>query len=110
MLVDFRHQLLFLDDADVTIDEFTVLNKHKRGDVHDAELHSDVAVLVGVALADHGLAFKFSGDLLHDGSDAPARAAPSCPKINDDQFVALNQGFKIFIVNCSCHSILVLNY
>ena len=84
MLVDFRHQLLFLDHADVTVNELTVLDEDQCGDVHDAELHGDVAVLVGVALADHGFAFKLGGDLLHDGSDASARAAPGCPEIDDD--------------------------
>ena len=84
MLVDFRHQFLFLDDADVTINQFTVLNEDEGGDVHDAELHGNVAVLVGVALADHSFALKFGGDLLHDGGDAPAGAAPGCPEINDD--------------------------
>ena len=49
MLVDLRHQLVFLDHADVTIDKLTVLDEDQRGDVHDAELHGDVTVLVGVA-------------------------------------------------------------
>ena len=100
MLVDFRHQLLLADHADVTIHKFTVLDEDQRGDVHDAELHGDVAVFVGVAFADHGFALKFGGNLLHDGSDAPARTAPCRPEINDDKLVALNLGFKIFIVNC----------
>ena len=73
MLVDFRHQLLFLDHADVAVNQFAVLDEDQRGNVHDAELHGDVAVLVGVALADHGFALKLGGDLFHDGGDAPAQ-------------------------------------
>ena len=76
-------------DADGFVDFLAITENDQRGDAHDAELHGDVTIFIGVAFADNGFAFILVSHLLHNGGNVAARATPSCPKIDNYQRVTL---------------------
>lgn len=55
-----------------------------------ADLLRDVLRLVDVDLVERDLLAELLGELLEDGRDDLARAAPGRPEVNDDRLVAVD--------------------
>ena len=70
--------------SDDLILDLAILEEQKEGDTANAVLRRQFAGVVNVDLADLGLAFKVGGDLVDDGADHFARAAPFGPEIDED--------------------------
>src|SRR5207237_7983317 len=77
------HQLWLGHEADDALDSLAVREQDHRRDARDAEVHRRVLVLVDVELDDPQLAGLLSGDLLQNGSDHAARAAPLRPEVDE---------------------------
>lgn len=71
--------------ADDAVDLFAVFEEHEHGDGADAELGSEVGAFVDIDLADFKGAALFGGELLEDGGEHAAWAAPLCPEVDDDR-------------------------
>src|SRR5438105_15719000 len=70
-------------------DLLTVVQKNKGGNPADAKPLRNVGRRVGVDLHQLQAAGPLLCDLLHDGRDDPARAAPGSPEIDEDRERAL---------------------
>ena len=68
--------------ANGAVDFLAVLKDNQRGDAHNAKLHGQVLVVVDVALGHSQLAGQLVGNLVYDGRERAAGAAPRGPKIN----------------------------
>src|SRR5690606_16919784 len=75
--------------ADDLLDDLAVLVDVHRRDLQDAGLTGNLGVLVDVELDDLQLVAVLVGDLLEDGRDLPARAAPLGPEVDQNGLVAL---------------------
>ena len=74
--------------ADGLVHDLAVFHDHQRGDAGDAEFHGKLHFLVHVDLA-HGDILPLLSDLLHNGADHPARAAPWRPEIQQHGLIAV---------------------
>ena len=65
--------------------DLAVLEEEHGGDGHDAEQLGEGLLLVDVDLAHYQLVLVFGGNLVDDGADGLAGAAPGCPEVHQDR-------------------------
>src|SRR5699024_2513216 len=82
--------------ADLHVDRLAVLEQDHRRDALDAVLRRKLLLLVDVDLRHDRLAVILLGDLLDQRGDHPARAAPRRKKVDEHNFILLNQRFQRF--------------
>ena len=82
----------FVARADGFVRHVAVFKQHQRGNAHHAVLARELRLLVDIDLSDLDGAVFFR-DLIHDGRDHAARAAPWRPEIDQNLFVALQYLF-----------------
>ncbi len=69
--------------TDQFVDNLTILKEKDGGNVADTKLHSQLLVLLNIALTDSNLAVVLLCQFGNNGSNHTAGAAPCCPEIND---------------------------
>src|SRR5207245_1497040 len=77
-----RVQLRLWHRADDLVRHLAVLEQEQGGDAHHVVLLRDVLVRVDVELADLQLALVLGGQLVHQGPDCAAGAAPGGPEVD----------------------------
>src|SRR4051812_17802666 len=87
VLGDRGFDLFLLDESDDLFLHLSALEDQQRRDAADAEARWGSRILVDIHLGDLHLAAIGAGQLVHNGGDGLARAAPGGPKI--DQHGAL---------------------
>src|SRR5665213_3006139 len=92
MLVEHLTDRLLRDEADDAVDGLAALEEDEARDPGDAVLPGDRGVLVGVHLHEADPVAELTGDLLDDGREHAARAAPGGPKIDQDGLVGAQHG------------------
>src|SRR5581483_6342360 len=78
------HELTLAAGADQPLLQRAVVEYHEGRDAHDLVPPGGVGVVVDVELADGDLALLLFGDLLQDGGDHLAGAAPLGPEVDED--------------------------
>ena len=81
---DALDQGIFGLHADHAVHLLAVLEEHEHGDGTDAELGGEIGTIVHIDLADFDGVALFSRELLKDGGQHAARAAPFGPEIDDN--------------------------
>ena len=75
-----------------TVGDLAVFHHHEGGDAHDAETAGQLGVFVHINLA-HPDVGSLVGDLLNEGADHPAGAAPAGPEVQKHRFVGVEDKF-----------------
>jgi len=83
-------EVVLLREPDELLHRLAVLEQDHRRDRADPELGADLAVAVGVDLADLRPAGELLGDLVDRGRQHPARLAPLRPEVHEDRNVGLH--------------------
>lgn len=94
--LDFVYESLLGGYAYLTVYYFAIFENQNRRDVADAVLHRNFGVGIDVNLAYYYFALIFFVQLLDDGRNHVARAAPFCPKVNNGY--AINVQCRFFEV------------
>ena len=103
VLVDKAFKNCLVAVSDGFSGNFAVFEKQKRGNAVDSELIAKLGVIIHVYLADLYIASLLC-DLVNDGGDHTARAAPLCPEVYENgNFGFYYFVFKIFICNIDYH-------
>ncbi len=88
---ELRLELVLGDaGADDLVLHFAVLEEEQEGDRADAVFDGELAGVVDIDLADLGAAGDVGGELIDDGSDHFAGAAPFGPEVDEDRHVGVN--------------------
>ena len=85
-----RDDVLFGVRADQRVDLLAVLEHDQGRDAHDAEPASGLDVLVRVELGERDLAVHLLRELLDDGVQSSAGAAPGRPEVDEDDAALLD--------------------
>ena len=85
------------------VNHLTILKEEDGGDVTDAELSSQIIVLLYIALADIDLTIVSLSQLFNNGSDHTAGTTPCSPEIHYQRQIASLQTRKVLICNCYFH-------
>ena len=91
--------------ADHGLLDLAVPEQHQRRDRHHVELDRRLLVLVDVQLDDLQRLATLSGDLLDDGRDPAARAAPGGPEVDQHRDVGLDDLGLEVVIRDVCHRV-----
>ena len=95
-------------NADKAIYDFAILEQHERGDAADAVALCGVWRVIDVELSNFDRPLVLAGELLDDGRNLAAGAAPRCPKIDEHRAIGIeNFALEIVVVkfgyaHCIC--------
>src|SRR5439155_24369771 len=93
--VEHRYDLVLRNGADNLLDDFSTFEDVEAGDAADRVLCRDPLVLIHVDLGDFDLPLVLLRDLLDDGGDDPAGAAPLGPEIHQNRDLRIQHlGFE----------------
>src|SRR5687768_5511334 len=84
VLLERGGELGFGAAADDGFDEGAVLKDEQSGDAGDVVVLGGAGVFIDIELADEVAAFGFGGELVDDGGDRAAGAAPGGPGVDQD--------------------------
>ena len=94
--VDEGRDALLRSRANHLVDHLAALENEEGRNAHHPVLGRDLRIDVYIELVDAGLPFIFGRELLDRWSDRFARSAPTCPEVDENRHVRLENLFIEF--------------
>ena len=105
---DHGLQLVFAQCASLLVNQDTATEAHDGGDGGNACGLGELALGLGVNLAENDVAVLLRSRLV-DGGELLAGTAPICPEVQEDDVVALNGRSQVLLSNLNSSHVITLH-